>query len=83
MGNDLAPLNSYAVAPTIALQDGSESPLEEVKQQNREAIDKLALFGFAHAFDFLGDMKNIRLRELARTQQGRLLVGPGIKVAFV
>ena len=83
MGNDLAPLNSYAVAPTIAAQGGLESPFEEVKHQDREAIDKLALLGFAHAFDFLGDMKDIRLRELARTQQGRLLVGPGIKVAFV
>jgi hypothetical protein len=61
-------------APTVATMPGLELPLQQVQQQYNKAIDQLALFAASHAFDLFRDILDIRIRELAGAQQGRLFV---------
>jgi hypothetical protein len=56
MARDLDALLRDAETPAPAPQIGLETPFEEVEQQDGEAADHFALFGPAHALDFLGDL---------------------------
>src|ERR1700685_993371 len=62
--------------PPRAALVGLVTPFQEMQQENGQAADQLALFGPAHALDFLGDVFDIRPRQIARAKQLRLLAGP-------
>ena len=64
----------------VLRSSGWKRHFEQMKKQDREATDELALFGFAHALDFLGDVRKVSLRELAGAQQRRLLIRPGVEI---
>ena len=52
-------------------------------EQHNKPADQLALFGFAQAFYLLRDILNIGGSQIARAQQRRLLVGPGLVVLII
>ena len=52
-------------------------------EEDAQAADQLALFGPAHAVDFLGDLLDVGLCELSRPQEFGLLTAPGKEVAIV
>jgi hypothetical protein len=45
-----------------------------MEKQNRQTADGFTLLGLPHAFDFGGDMGDIRVGEPARAQQSGLLI---------
>ena len=70
-------------APGISLPVRLEFPLQKVQQQDRQTADEFALFGLAHAFDFLGDMLEVGPREFAGAQQFGLFAAPGVEISIV
>jgi hypothetical protein len=54
-----------------------------MQQQDPKATGEFALFASAHAFDFLGDVGEVRSRHLSAAQQRRLLIGPGIEITII
>ena len=83
MVGDAVALDADARLPIRALLFRLIAPFEEVKQEDAEAADQLTLFRPAHAVDFLGDMLDVGLSQLSRSQQVGLLAAPGIKIAIV
>ena len=55
------------------------APFEQAKHEDAQAADQLALFRPAHAVEFLGDMLDVGLRQLARAQEFSLLPAPAKK----
>ena len=54
-----------------------------MQEQNGQATFQLSQFAAAHTFYLLGDMFDIRFRQIARTQQFSLPVCPGTKILLV
>ncbi len=53
------------------------------QNQDGETVLEFTQLALAHAFDLLGDERDIGLLELARAQERRLTVGPRVKVGVV
>ena len=69
--------------PTRAALARLVAPFEQVKQEDVQSADQLALFRPAHAVDFLGDVLDVGLCELAGAQEFGLLAAPGVEIAIV
>ena len=72
-----------AVPPTVAVMPRLVLPLEQVDEENFQAAHQLALEIFPHVLNFFGDVRDVSVQQLARPQQGRLLVGPAVEIRFV
>ena len=58
-------LHANARFPARAALFGLITPFQEMKQEDGQAADQLALFGPAHALDFLRDMFDVGSSEIA------------------
>src|SRR5271166_1722798 len=76
-------LDADAGLPSRAALVRLIAPLEQVKQEDGETADQLALFRAPQALDFLGDVLDVRLSQLSRAQEVGLLAAPGEEIAVV
>ena len=60
-----------------------ETRFQQQRDQRRQAPDELALLGAAEPFELLGDVLDVRPRNIAGAQQRGLLDDPGVEVAII
>jgi hypothetical protein len=83
MLGDAVALVRDARFPTRAALARLIAPFEQVQQENAQSADQLALLGPAHAVDFLGDVLDVGLCELAGVQELGLLAAPAVEITIV
>ena len=83
MFRQIQSLNPYRRLPARPAAARLKPPFQQMQQQDSEATDQFALFGPAHALDFLGDVFDVGLNQLSGAQQLRLLKAPGKKIAII
>jgi hypothetical protein len=72
-----------ARTPARPSEAGLKLPLEEVQKEDRQPVDKLALLASPHAFDLLGDIRDVGCGKAASAQERRLLYRPGVKIGLL
>lgn len=83
MVDELVSLDRDRDAPARGSLQWLKAPFQEVENENLQAARQLALLGLAHALDFLRNVLDVGLRELALAQERRLLIGPGVEIVVV
>ena len=54
-----------------------------MREQHGHSAGELPLFGFAHVFDFVRNVFDVEMREVALAQETRLLLRPADHILFV
>ena len=80
---ELVPRVLDAETPAIAAQDRLELPLEQVQQQDGQAIHQFALLAAAHGLDLFRDILDIGLASRPARNSAACCVGPGVEVLIV